>query len=154
MQSIIFTIHCELVQYIPLSASTHTALLPLPPCACWSRFSPTKEDVEYVNHKGSLCKYFSSRGHGCVTSPQVNRDAAVANDIETVESFFSKVCAPGPADGERVCSGCVGDCSTTVTTFLRISFLVISATFPSVQRFQSPCACRSLVVCLGPVLRV
>ncbi|GAQ88011.1 hypothetical protein KFL_003940020 [Klebsormidium nitens] len=47
----------------------------------------------------------------------VNQDPAVANDIETVEAFFSKVCAPGPADGERVCSGCIGDCSTAADIY-------------------------------------
>jgi hypothetical protein len=45
---------------------------------------------------------------------QVNHDLAIANDIESVEAFFSKACAPGPVDGERICTGCSGDCSNAV----------------------------------------
>lgn len=52
----------------------------------------------------------------------MNHDLAIANDIESVEAFFSKACAPGPADGERICTGCSGDCSDAVR--------------PSAQRFS------------------
>eukprot|EP00899_Mesostigma_viride_P014739 jgi/Mesvir1/23266/Mv12880-RA.1 len=54
-------------------------------------------------------------------APVVSSNASVADDAETVASFFNNVCAPGttadgPVDGglswSQLCNGCGGDCTT------------------------------------------
>lgn len=43
--------------------------------------------------------------------PTINTDFSKSNDLESVNTFFTRVCAPGDEEGTRACSACAGNCS-------------------------------------------
>jgi hypothetical protein len=51
----------------------------------------------------------NSSSLSCCNAP-LRLPKQLPNDIESVEHFFGKSCAPGETDSERICSACSGDC--------------------------------------------
>ena len=43
--------------------------------------------------------------------PTINTDFSKHNDLESVLTFFARVCAPGNEADSRACSACAGNCS-------------------------------------------